>query len=120
MSLAFIHIALTALFPLFLAMPIKVGGLGFNPLHIGYIIGACGMFNGLFQALCFHRILRRLGERFIFVTGMSLFLLAFPLFPIISLYAQQFGVTIVVWLLIAMILASLTFMEMCYGTSAFV
>jgi hypothetical protein len=96
-------------------MPIDVGGLGLNPLHIGYIIGSCGMFNGLFQAICFHRIHRCLGERFIFVTGMSLFLLVFSLFPVISVHAQRFGLTVVVWLLIAVILASMTFMEMCYG-----
>ncbi|KAG6860740.1 hypothetical protein C0995_008004 [Termitomyces sp. Mi166 len=42
MSLAFLHISLNALLPLFLAMPLAIGGLGFDPVTIGYVMGIYG------------------------------------------------------------------------------
>ena len=39
-SLAFLEMSYSALIPLFLAMPIEIGGLGFDPRRIGYILGA--------------------------------------------------------------------------------
>ncbi|KAF8875933.1 major facilitator superfamily domain-containing protein [Infundibulicybe gibba] len=43
MALAFLEIMLYALFPLFFTMPIHIGGLGFKPSTIGYIMGVYGV-----------------------------------------------------------------------------
>ena len=38
-SLASLHAASNALQPLFLAMPVEIGGLGLPPRDVGYILG---------------------------------------------------------------------------------
>jgi MFS family permease len=116
MTLAFLNIAFYALLPLFLAMPVELGGLGFSPPLIGSIIGSYGAFTGLFQLLCFARIVRCLGERFVFLMGMCSFLPAYMALPIMSVYAQRFGVTTMVWIIIATVLVLMTLMEMSFGS----
>ncbi|KAF5379817.1 hypothetical protein D9615_005697 [Tricholomella constricta] len=115
MSLAFLNISLNALLPLFLAMPLEIGGLGFEPAIIGYIMGSYGAFCGLFQALYFAKIIHYLGERRIFVYGIATYLPVFALFPIMSISAQQHGVTAFTWTCIAILLALMAFMDMAFG-----
>jgi hypothetical protein len=116
MVIAFLNIALNALMPLFFAMPVDLGGLGFNPPLIGYIIGSYGVFTGLFQAICFSKIVGILGERSLFLIGSWAYLPVFMAFPIMSLYAQRFGVTFVIWILVSMIIVLMAFMDMAFGT----
>lgn len=119
-ALAFLNIAFSALFPLFLAMPIEIGGLDLPPATIGYIMGAYGAGTGLFQFFFFAKIIRRLGERQIFINGMIAFAPLFALFPIINIIARQSGLSIVVWSGIAIICVLATVMDMSYGMYAFV
>lgn len=118
MALAFLNISLNALMPLFFAMPVAIGGLGFDPPTIGYIMGAYGAFTGLFQAFYFAKIIYYLGERRIFVWGMLTFLPIFTIFPMMSQYAQHFGVTTVVYAMIGVMLALMAFMDMAFGMVA--
>jgi len=115
MVLAFLGISFYALLPLFLAMPVELGGLGFSPPLIGSIIGSYGAITGLFQALCFAKIVRCLGERFIFLIGMCSFLPAYMALPIMSVYAQRVGVTIMVWVIIGIVLVLMALTEMSYA-----
>ena len=114
-ALAFLNIALIAIMPLFFTMPIELGGLGFTPSLIGYIFGSCGVLIGLFQMFCFSRFVRYLGERSVFNIGMRAHLAVFIALPVMSVYAQQFGVTVVVWILIGLVLIMMAFMDMSYG-----
>lgn len=118
MALAFLNISLNALMPLFFAMPVAIGGLGFDPPTIGYIMGAYGAFTGLFQAFYFAKIIHYLGERRIFVWGMLTFLPIFTIFPMMSQYAQHFGVTPVVYAMIGVMLVLMAFMDMAFGMLA--
>ncbi|RDB26103.1 Efflux pump azaL [Hypsizygus marmoreus] len=115
MSLAFLNISLNALLPLFFTMPVEIGGLGFEPATIGYIMGSYGAITGIFQAFYFAKVIRYLGERRIFVYGVSTFLPIFALFPIISLCAKRFGVNAIVWICIAAMLIMMAFMDMAFG-----
>ena len=115
-SNAFLNITLLALLPLFFSMPIELGGLSFTPSLIGYIFGSCGVLIGLFQVFCFSRIVRYLGERLVFGLGMRAYLVVFTAIPIMSVYAQRFGVTLVVWVLIGVVLVMMAFMDMAYGS----
>jgi hypothetical protein len=114
-ALAFLHIILLAILPLFFTMPVELGGLGFSPSIIGYILGSCGVLIGLLQVLCFRRIVRYLGERSVFNIGMRSYLVVFTVLPVMSAYAQRFGVTVVVWILIGMVLSMMAFMDMAFG-----
>ncbi|KAF8875925.1 major facilitator superfamily domain-containing protein [Infundibulicybe gibba] len=115
MALAFLNIMLNALLPLFFAMPIHIGGLGFKPSTIGYIMGSYGAGNGIFQALFFARTVRRFGERRLFIWGIVSFMPIFLLFPVMSFIARRSGVNSTVWLIIAVMLTLMIFMDVAYG-----
>jgi hypothetical protein len=112
---AFLTMTLLAILPLFFTMPIELGGLDFTPSLIGYILGFCGVLVGLFQVFFFSRIVRHLGERSVFNIGVRSYFVVFTAFPIMSIYARRFGVTILVWVLIGVVLVMISFMDMAYG-----
>ncbi|KAF8886144.1 major facilitator superfamily domain-containing protein [Infundibulicybe gibba] len=114
-ALAFLSAMLYALLPLFFTMPIEIGGLGFKPSTIGYIMGMCGVGSGIFQAIFFARIVRRFGTRGIFVGGIMAFIPIFLLFPVMNTVSRRFGVNIIVWLLIVLVLLLMPLMGMAYG-----
>ncbi|KAG6860436.1 hypothetical protein C0995_011204 [Termitomyces sp. Mi166 len=115
MSIAFLNIGVDALLPLFLAMPLNVGGLGFKPHTIGYIIGLYGASTGIIQILVFPALVRIAGIRRMFLTAVAAFSPIFVLFPIISLNAQEFGVNAFTWVCIACIIGLMTLADMSFG-----
>lgn len=116
MTLAFLDISVNALLPLFFHMPIAMGGLGLNPVRIGYIMAFYGAGTGTFQVLFFSRLVRRFGTRRVFIMTMATFVPAFLIFPLISLVAKKWGVSTGVWLLVGWFLFMRFFMDTAYGT----
>jgi hypothetical protein len=116
-SLAFIDMAFIALLPLFYSSPIEHGGLNLSPSTIGIILGTCGLVNGVFQAFFFAKIIKRLGAKILFIAGMSSFIPIFLLFPVINLLALRWGVSPIVWVLVACQLAMAILMDMSYGAN---
>jgi hypothetical protein len=117
LALALLDIALSALVPLFLAMPIEIGGLGFKPYTIGLILATYGGGSGLFQLSCFPLLVRRLGERRVFMYSLAMSLPIFALFPITSLAAKKWGISSGVWIPIACILALRAMLDTAFGAS---
>ena len=115
MALAFLDISVNALLPLFFHVPIAMGGLGLNPVSIGYIMAFYGAGTGAFQLLFFSRLVRRFGTRRVFVMTMATFVPAFLIFPLISLVAKKWGVSTGVWLLVGGFLFMRFFMDTAYG-----
>lgn len=113
--LAFLNIALICLLPLFFAMPLSIGGLGLQPSTIGYIMGIYGAGTGLYQGLFFAKIIRFLGPRGVFVSGIAIFAPSFALIPIISMIAKANGVNWLVWVLVGVVMALMAWMDMAYG-----
>ena len=114
--LAFLNISLNALLPLFLAMPLEIGGLNLSPPIIGYIIGSNGAASAIFQAIYFARIVRRWGERRLFIVAMSTFLPVFLLLPLINFVAQGWGqLSFGVCFLLGILLIMIAFMDVAYG-----
>ena len=118
-SLDVLNISYQSLIPLFLAMPVEIGGVGLDPLRIGYIMGANRAFVAVFLALFADKLIRRFGERHVFLYSMSAFLLLWPLFPATSLWAKHFGLTVGVWVGIVMIGVSFLMSEMAYSNYIF-
>ncbi|KAJ3866719.1 major facilitator superfamily transporter [Lentinula novae-zelandiae] len=114
-ALAFLNISFNALLPLFLAMPLNIGGLGLPPSAIGYIMGGYGAATGIFQFFWFAKINRMLGEKRVFVTGMMVLPGCFMMLPMISVVAQNFGVYALVWVMIAFTMMLAVIMDMAYG-----
>jgi MFS family permease len=106
---------LLALLPLFLAMPINIGGLGLPPPKIGLILSIYGLATGLFQAVFFARLVDRFGERRVFINGMRTCLPIFALFPVINMIARHFGLSFVVYCLVGCIVALAAGMDVAYG-----
>ncbi|THU83159.1 MFS general substrate transporter [Dendrothele bispora CBS 962.96] len=113
--LAFLNIAFNALLPLFMSMPLKIGGLNLPPSMIGYIMGSYGAATGIFQFFFFSKIIRYLGERRVFLNGMMTFPILFALFPLMSLIAKNYGINFIIWMGIALIIVLGIFMDMAYG-----
>ena len=104
------------LLPLFLAMPIDVGGLNLSPSVIDYIIGSLGLATVVFQVFFFSRILRRWGERVVFIAVMSLFIPIFLMFPVINFLARGWvQSSFIVWLLLAFLVVLFTPLQMAFS-----
>ncbi|KAJ6507874.1 major facilitator superfamily transporter [Mycena vitilis] len=114
-ALWFLNTTLAALLPLFLAMPLEIGGLALSPPTIGLILSAYGLATGLFQALFFARFVRRFGEKRVFMNGMMTCLPVFALFPLMSVIARRAGISFVVLILLACVLALGALMDTAYG-----
>jgi len=69
----------SAIQPLFLAMPIDIGGLGFPPRQIGYILGTFDVFNGTFQVVMLGRLVGRFGVKAVFLAAISALIPICPL-----------------------------------------
>ncbi|KJA16171.1 hypothetical protein HYPSUDRAFT_207236 [Hypholoma sublateritium FD-334 SS-4] len=115
MCLAFLNIAASALIPLFFHMPIALGGLGLDPVTIGYAIGVYGMGTGAFQILFFAKLVRRFGNRRTFIMSMGALIPLFLMFPVISLLAKSCGVFWGVWALAGILMCLLLVMDTAYG-----
>ena len=119
-TLSFLSICALALLPLFFAMPLDIGGLNFSTSVIGYITGSYGLVDAIFQIFFFSSIVRRWGERPVFIAAMSTFIPIFFLFPLINFLARgwnqsSFGV----WILLGFLLMLLAFTDMAFGMLAY-
>ncbi|PFH51070.1 hypothetical protein AMATHDRAFT_3337 [Amanita thiersii Skay4041] len=113
--LAFLEICVTVLLPLFLAMPTDIGGMGASPAVIGYVLSSISVFNGLFQSLFFARLVRRFGERRLFMTVMSIYPIILLLFPIMGTMSKNDGPAWIIWTLLVFTLILTTTAEMGFS-----
>ena len=114
--LAFLNISLSALFPLYLAMPLEIGGLNLSPPIIGCIIGSYGAASAIFHAIYFASIVQRWGERRVFIVGMSTFIPVFLLLPLINFVARGWGrLSFGVCILVGVLLIMIALMDVAYG-----
>lgn len=115
-SLAFLNISLNALLPLFLAMPLEIGGLNLSPPIIGYMIGSYGAASAIFYVIYFASIVRRWGERRVFIMAMSTFIPVFSLLPLINFVARGWGqLSFGVCILVGILLILIALMDVEYG-----
>ena len=104
-----------ALLPLFYSTPIELGGLGLDPSTIGLLLGTFGLSNGLFQFFFFAKLVKRWGAKNMFIAGVSALIPIYLLFPAINLLAERFGMTPLVWTVIALQLVIAIIKDMGFG-----
>ena len=98
-------------------MPLDIGGLNLSPPIIGCIIGSYGAASAIFQAIYFARIVRRWGERRLFIVSMSTFVPVFLLLPLINFVARGWGqLSFGVCILLGILLIMIALMDVAYGT----
>ncbi|KAF7986456.1 hypothetical protein HWV62_31229 [Athelia sp. TMB] len=115
--LAILEMALIALWPVFYSSSLEYGGLGLPPYVIGIIMGSFGLVNGLFQSIFFSRIITRWGVKNLLMSGMAAFVPLFAMFPLIHSMAWRWGMSPIVWVLIALQIVVAIIMDMSYAAA---
>jgi len=118
--LTFLTSSHSSLLPLFFAMPIEIGGLGFDPRRIGYIMGAYRAITAVFMATSFSNIVRYLGERRTHVLAMATSQVCWVLFPVVNLCARHYGISLSVWTGIVLWIVPTTSSDMAFCSFRFV
>ena len=97
-------------------MPLEIGGLNLSPPIIGYIIGSYGTASAIFHAIYFTSIVRRWGERRVFIVAMSTFIPVFLLLPLINFVARGWGrLSFGVFVLVGILLVMLALTDVAFG-----
>ncbi|KIK86885.1 hypothetical protein PAXRUDRAFT_14463 [Paxillus rubicundulus Ve08.2h10] len=112
--LATFDIILWALLPLFYSTPIEFGGLGFTPMIIGLCMSGFGAANGLVQAFCFAPFVNRLGVKTLLRVCHACFIPIFGIMAMVSWLAKLWGISRVVWGLLAFQLLLTVVMDMSF------
>lgn len=110
-----LHAASNAIQPLFLAMPVNIGGLGLPPRSVGYILGMYGFANSIFQIVMLGRLVRRFGVKTVFVTSISVFIPIYAFSPLMNLLVRRNGFSYLVWFALGCQLSASLMMELGYG-----
>ena len=97
------------MFPVYLATPMEMGGLGLDPPVMGTILATIGISTSVFQLFLFSPLHNRLGGKNLFLTAMSLFFPVAALFPIASRVGQEYGLNNFVWLLVGVQILLISF-----------
>lgn len=99
-------------------MLLEIGGLQLLPRTIGIVIGGYGAGGAIFQALFFAKVVRRFGERRIFITAIATYLPVFIILPVANLAARHLGQqSIVVWALVGLVVTMMALNDIAFGTS---
>ena len=99
-SFAMLDTSFRTMFPVYLATPMKMGGLGLDPSHIGTLLAAMGLFSSVFQLAFFPPLHSRLGGKTLFLITTSLFFPVAAFCPFTSRVGQEQGLNNLVWLLL--------------------
>lgn len=104
-------VLLTIMYP----MPIEHGGLGLSSFAIGCILSATGLLVGLSSALLFPRAVARYGTTKVFQRAYLGYLITPCLYPLMNFLARRQGISVFVWILIAMQVLLTTLCCQCFG-----
>uniref|UniRef100_A0A8H7Y1T0 Major facilitator superfamily (MFS) profile domain-containing protein n=1 Tax=Psilocybe cubensis TaxID=181762 RepID=A0A8H7Y1T0_PSICU len=114
-SIAALHASYNCIQPLFLAMPVSLGGLALPPREVGIILGTYGITNSIFQTVMLGRLVRRFGVKSVFVTAIAAFIPIFTFSPMMNLFVSINGFSYVVWFMLGCQLSCALVMELGYG-----
>ncbi|KAG8928307.1 hypothetical protein FRC03_000826 [Tulasnella sp. 419] len=114
-TIALLDIAYTALMPLFYATPVTDGGLGLPPAKIGVVLGTLGLINGIFQGLFSAKAQRYFGIKALFIFGVSSYLVAYALFPVLNTLARTHGVGLLVYTVLLIQILTTISVNMSFG-----
>ncbi|KAM6504174.1 Major facilitator superfamily domain containing protein [Amanita muscaria] len=113
--ISLMDIAFMSLVPLFMSTPVDLGGLDWSPATIGYVLGAFGAYSGIVQITFFPKLVRRFGERRIFITSVLTITINSLSLPMISGNIRKNGVTWMIRCLLAFTLSLRAVTVMSYG-----
>ncbi|KAG1738419.1 major facilitator superfamily domain-containing protein [Suillus paluster] len=115
--IAILDMVIYALQPLFYSTPIELGGLGFDPVAIGFWMGTCGIVDAALLTIIFPPLVNKFGLRAVFRSCEACFIPIFALFPITNIIARQYGINWLVWFSLTCSLILGVFMHMTFTCS---
>ena len=115
-TLVFLETCIWMFLPLVYTTPTQLGGLGLDPIRMGFCMAVWGILRGVLQLTVFHRILNFLGLRRTYIALLSGLVPSFLLFPINGTRVQYAGTDIVLWALVLIQLVCSIGVCMAYGT----
>ncbi|KAF8325457.1 MFS general substrate transporter [Cantharellus anzutake] len=89
--IAVLEISYYALLTVFLAVPVRSGGLGLQPQKVGVVLATIGSLSGVIQLVVYPSAYRRFGLKFIYRAALLSFLVIFPSFVIMHMLAELSG-----------------------------
>ncbi|OAX33305.1 MFS transporter [Rhizopogon vinicolor AM-OR11-026] len=114
--MATLDTAMLTLQPLFYSTPIELGGLGFDPVTIGFWMGSFGIVNGVLQTIIFAPLVHRYGPKSAFQFSIACFIPIFSLPPITNIIARQYGINWLVYSLLTFSLILTVLMHMAFSS----
>ncbi|KAF9468192.1 major facilitator superfamily domain-containing protein [Collybia nuda] len=99
--LALVDVMFRAVQPLFYSTPIHLGGMGLPPSTIGNILSVLGFLNGVFQVFFFAKVHDYWGSKKVFMAGITSAIPVFAAFPLINHLTKTQGLSIAVWIIVA-------------------
>lgn len=114
-SLSLVDISFRAIQPLFFSTPVEAGGLGLLPPTIGKILSCFGVLNGVVNVFFFAKIHDRWGTKNVFTAGIASAILVFATFPILNTIARAQGLSIAVWVGVALQVMISVLLSLSYG-----
>ncbi|KAG1819414.1 major facilitator superfamily domain-containing protein [Suillus variegatus] len=117
-TMALFQTGFNSVLPVFYATPIELGGLSLDPPRIGTLLAASGVIHGIFQLLFYARLHDHFGARAIYIAGVSSGIPIVVLFPVTNALARAYGISMAVWLCVAIQLTLKTSLIMCFPCMA--
>ena len=111
----FLVTSYVSIIPVMFTMSVPLGGLGFTPPQIGYILGACRASAACFMAFCFSRVVQYFGERRVYIIGMSSFIGIWILLPVLNLCAWRFKMSLSVSTAVLALALPTVCLDIAYG-----
>ncbi|EAU81997.2 hypothetical protein CC1G_09183 [Coprinopsis cinerea okayama7 len=90
-TLAFLHTCSNTILPLYLALPVNLGGLDMPPSSIGTILSLYGAFNCFFQAFFLGRLVNRFGAKRVFLSAILASVPLYGMYVVNNLVARRMG-----------------------------
>jgi len=91
-----------AMLPLFFAIPVELGGLGLDPVHVGYILGSYRACAALFFVGLCSRLIQHFGPRRAWSISILCHVLIWMILPIANMFARA-NVAFGVWACVALL-----------------
>jgi len=93
-------ITVSSIVPLFLAAPLKAGGLALSTGQIGFCLAMISFYNSVFQIFVFARMESRWGSKKLARGGMITMAVIYLIFPIHAWMAKSGSLGFMTWLLL--------------------
>jgi len=114
-SISSLEASFNTIQPLFLAMPVEIGGLALPPRQVGIILGTFGIVNSICQTMLLGWLVRGFGVKKVFFGASCAFIPLFMFPPMMNILVAKTGFSYLVWMILVCQFLCLIAAELAYG-----